>query len=282
MHLYALDNQGKIIPVHKAGKQQNYCCLECKGPVRRRAGRQRTPHFFHLRPSIACRQHAKSMAHLQVQFQLQSILPANDCQLEYHFPAIKRIADVIWFSKKLIFEVQCSPIHPDEIRNRNQDYATQGYQVIWLLHDHRFNRWKLSAAENYLQLSPHYYTNIDSDGQGFIYDQFYLIEKGTRKDKRQLLPIDLTQPLILDSLSKSTVNNFPKMLSNRILHWPIYFLGDLVHHGLDNPKNYMLKDLEEEQQLKLNWVQHLKKIIIKYIVRPYDLAFKMLLEKVCK
>jgi competence protein CoiA len=275
MHLYALNSNGKIISVHQASKQQNYCCLECKGPVRRRAGSQRTPHFFHLKPSSHCRQQAKSMAHLQTQCYLHSILPPKDCQLEYPFPSIKRIADVVWFSKKIIFEVQCSPIHPDEIKSRNADYASQGYQVIWVLHDQRYNQWKLSAAENYLSLHPHYYTNIDAEGSGFIYDQGYLLRNGVRKERMQILRIDPTQPLTIELFPPK----MPKILRSRISHWPLYFSGDLLHQGMNHPENFRA-DFENENS-GISWKLGIKQLM-KVILHPYELVFRMLLEKVCK
>ena len=86
MHLYALNNEGKIIPVHQASKHQDYVCLECNGAVRRRGGKERIDHFFHLRPTAVCRQQGKSLPHLQTQCYLQALLPPEDCQLEYPFP----------------------------------------------------------------------------------------------------------------------------------------------------------------------------------------------------
>lgn len=273
MHLYALNNDGKIIPVHKATKQQNYFCLECNGHVRRRAGSRRTSHFFHLKPSIDCRQHAKSMAHLQTQNYLHSILPAKDCQLEYPFPSIKRIADVVWFSQKIIFEIQYSPIHPEEIHNRNKDYASQGYQVVWVLHDQRFNQWKLSAAEDYLYLFPHYYTNIDAEGDGIIYDQGYLIKNGVRKERMSIMPINPAYPYLMSTLTQK----FSNILNIRVMHWPLYFFGDLLYQKINHPD----MDIPEENKARSSRLLVVKKAL-QTILHSYDLLFRMLLEKVCR
>lgn len=274
MHLYALNNEGKIIPVHQASKQQDYQCLECKGAVRRRGGKERIDHYFHLRPAASCRQQGKSLAHLQTQFYLQSIFPPHDCQLEVPFPSINRIADVVWFSKKLIFEVQCSPIHPEEIKQRNEDYASLGYQVVWILHDQRFNRWKLSAAENYLCCFPHYFANIDDSGEGCIYDQGFMEEQGMRKARQPAMKIDPAQPHCLASAQR----NIPKMLRHRMLHWPIYFTGDLMHKAIHH--GFSVED--GDALISFNWAGRIKFLVMTFLFRPYGIVFKMLLEKVCK
>jgi competence protein CoiA len=280
MHLYALDNQGKIIPVHKASKQQDYYCFECAGAVRLRSGKQRTPHFYHLKPPSNCRQNGKSLTHLQIQLHIQSILPSCDCQLEYHFPLIKRIADVVWFSKKLIFEVQCSNILPDEIMTRNSDYGSLGYQVIWVLHDLKFNQWKISAVEYSLQKFPHYYTNINDEGQGCIYDQFYLIHSGTRAERQQILHINLNQPLMHDFSPQNKIYTFPPIINDRLSYWPIHFKGDLLDQDLENLKLPLTDNFEKNNPSNL--LYYIKKLLFHCIIRPYDCIFKMLLEKACK
>jgi competence protein CoiA len=286
MHLFALDSQGQIVPVHRAQKQKNYFCLECRGSVRRRAGLHRTSHFFHLNPASSCRQEGKSMAHLQIQYRLQSMLPAKDCFLEYSFPVIQRVADVVWISKKIIFEVQCSPIHPDEIKSRNQDYASQGFQVVWILHDQRYNQWKISAAEDYLQNSPYYFTDINGEGKGIIYDQLHIVDKGIRKKKLLSCNIDVSGPRTMASNSRLQTTNLPAMIAKRIQSWPLYFLGDLVYKGIHDYDEAFEKCCKEENEIlklaKGSFLNRLKLFFHYGVARPYDLIFKMLLEKVCR
>ena len=50
-----------------------------------------------------------------------------------------------------MFEIQCSPITAREIEERNSDYQSLGYQVIWILHDSLYNKGRLTAAEYFLQ-----------------------------------------------------------------------------------------------------------------------------------
>ena len=286
MQLYAFDDEQKIVSAHKALKHKDYTCLECKGVVRRRGGIHRARHFFHLRPSSSCRQQAKSMAHIQTQCFIEALLPKDECRLEYPFAPIKRIADVAWLPRKIVFEIQCSSISSDEIQSRNADYASQGFQVVWILHDGRFNQWKLSAAEYYLQRSPHYFTNMDAEGLGKIYDQFQIIENGTRKKRLPALEVDLSLPISTWEQSKENFDSLPQAIQDRFRMWPVCFPGDLMHKSLEGPEEYLIEAAKlENEALRLKRQpksSFLKKLIFNYIVRPYDLVFKMLLEKACK
>ncbi|MEM8728221.1 MAG: competence protein CoiA family protein, partial [Chlamydiota bacterium] len=80
--------------------------------------------------------------HQAVQRAIGTALP--QVILEKSFPEIHRIADVVYPPKKIIYEIQYSPITLKEVQQRNRDYATLGYTVIWILHDRHFNRKILS------------------------------------------------------------------------------------------------------------------------------------------
>jgi competence CoiA-like predicted nuclease len=155
--------------------------MECGKIVRRRGGKNRQDHFYHLKPDPACRQCQKSLHHLQVQWYLYHLLPDGECVLEKRFPEISRIADAVWEKKKLVFEVQCSPIPQAEVRQRNHDYQSLGYTVVWILHERRFHQRKISAVEEWLQGKPHYFTNFDAAGNGQIYDHLQVYERGMRR-----------------------------------------------------------------------------------------------------
>lgn len=298
MQLYAKTLQQKIIAASQASKGQDYFCLECGSLVRKRGGIHRNDHFFHLHPPDSCRQNGKSMPHIQTQIFLESLLPPGESFLEYPFPTIKRIADVAWISNQLVFEIQCSPIKWEEIAARNKDYALMGYQVIWILHDSRFNQWKLSGAEIYLQASPHYFTNMDAEGCGMIYDQFQILRKGLRMEKLPPLVVDLSQPM--QTHFKNTAKNlspsrWTEWFTNRELRavdriprrhkWPLFFQGDLTDHAINIPNSYF----EAVQLIEKEWtapkptiIQRIKHYFYKGLFRPYNLLFQMLLEKACR
>jgi competence protein CoiA len=186
MQLYALEENTPILAIH-ASRHQNYCCPECGATVRLRGGKLRQFHFFHLRSQPFCKQHQKSLTHLQIQLHLKSLIPG--AFIEKQFPTIGRIADVAWEERKIIFEVQYSPISLEEVQKRNADYARCGYSVVWLLHDQQFNQRRLSSAETYLRQRPCYFVNGHK-----IYDQFEVIRDSKRIYRGPSFPIDITLP----------------------------------------------------------------------------------------
>lgn len=132
----------------------------------------------------------KPPLHQAVQKYILSLIPG---ELEYALPG--HIADVAWLEKKIVFEIQCSPLPLFEARRRNEDYAALGFSVVWILHQSLFNRKILSSTELYLRTLPCYYTNIASQGHGMIYDQFDCLKGKWRKLRSSPFPIDISRPL---------------------------------------------------------------------------------------
>jgi len=195
------------IDAEKAQKGQDYRCPECQGLLRVKEGHHRRKHFFHLSRTERCRLNQKSLLHLTIQKALIKALREHDTTLEKRFPKIQRIADVVWESKKLIFEVQCSPITLAEVKNRMADYAKEGYRVIWVLHDRRFNRRRLSAAEHYLRPKDAFFTSLNPSGKGQFYDQAETLRHFRRLQKSSPIPIDLQNPLNRPTLPKLSKKN---------------------------------------------------------------------------
>jgi competence protein CoiA len=193
MQLYALDCD-QFTFISEANKEKTYRCPECLNPLRLRGGPHRQLHFYHLKNHPTCRQHQKSLTHLQVQWRVQAQFPANDALLEVPFPQIGRIADVACEKNKTIFEIQCSPISLEEAENRCRDYERLGFRVIWILHDQRFNRKRMSAAEIFLRQRMTFFTNIDDKGKGLIYDQQESCLGALRLFRGPRFPVDLTDP----------------------------------------------------------------------------------------
>lgn len=288
MQLYAVDKQKLLIPASKAFRKLDYFCIECSGQVRLRSGPHRRPHFFHVKPNLECHLSAKSLAHLQVQCRLQAILPEDACRLEVRFKEIGRIADAVWTDQKLIFEVQCSPISAEEVFQRNKDYGSLGFQVIWIFHDRQYNKFRISAAESSLKNSPHYFTNIDAEGRGIIYDQFDIGKNGLRLKKLPPLKVDLSTPLSYNR-DLDEPGKIPQLAVQRIGSWPIGFAGDLADCSLKEAENdpYLRQALELEKSyfpspLPKTFWNTLKSLFYRYGARPYRLAFQMLLERACR
>lgn len=225
MQIYALDEKGNSLQAQEGRRTQNYLCLECNQTLRVRGGQWRRLHFYHLTPSPACRLNGKSLTHLQVQFAIQKKLSPEEVFLERRFPAIGRIADVAWPNKKIVFEIQCSPISAEEVEARNRDFSTIGYSVVWILHDRRFNRFHLSSAESFLRSFPHYFTNINAFGKGIFYDQFAWVKGKRRIQKTPCMPIHVKRLTFLTSKQMAS------QLSKERKKWPLAFEGDLFHRG---------------------------------------------------
>ncbi|MFZ4773545.1 MAG: competence protein CoiA family protein [Chlamydiia bacterium] len=83
---------------------------------------------------------APSSLHKDMQRFLQNRYSGIDLSLERRFPTIKRTADVVIESKKLIIEIQTSMIKTTEALKRIEDYGKLGYTIRWLLHETPFQK----------------------------------------------------------------------------------------------------------------------------------------------
>jgi competence protein CoiA len=285
MQLYALDQDGQFISARRALRQINYQCLECQQIVRLRGGPQRQHHFYHLEPTPFCRQHQKGPIHLQLQSYFLQHLPPGDCQLEYSFPSIQRIADVAWPSQKIIFEIQYSPITAEEVLARNRDYQQLGWRVVWILHNHRYNQMRLSAAELALRSSPHFFSNMDPLGSGMIYDQFDICEKGLRHKSLPPLPINIRE--IPQAYSSEIQLYSLFLLKQRAQTWNLSFAGDLMSLFWTSPDcDYLNQALKIEKAFyafsqPFTW-RHLPSKLWQRMASPYQILFRFLLERMCR
>jgi competence protein CoiA len=260
MQLFARDSSGCLVSATHAIKQHNYVCLECQGTVRLRFGEYRHPHFYHLTPPSHCRQTGKTLEHLQVQYYLQHLLCG--CDLEYPFEAINRIADVAWHTHKVVFEIQCSSICAEEVRARNADYASLGYSVVWVLHQQQFWRERPSAAEMWVLRQGHYYfTDMDEQGNGCIYDRLILFRDGIRQVLSNKLPVQLNEQ-----------HSMPKTKPYHA-HRAYYFAGDVCDKILKGVLAAPITPQEPRSHIPwwYTWIAH-----------PYRVAFQFFLERACR
>lgn len=217
MQIFALLN-GAPVKAEVAQKGKRYECPECGAPVFVRKGVHKRAHYYHALDALRCRQNQKGLVHLQVQSTLVDQFSENEARLECPFPSIRRIADLFWEKEGIIFEIQCSPISEEEARSRSRDYQALGLRIVWILHDQRFNKNKLSSAESWLRASvPCYYTNIAPGGSGICYDQFEVLQGACRLFKGPPLPLELR------FLGKALKEKPPGREG-----WNLNFKGDLV------------------------------------------------------
>jgi competence protein CoiA len=280
MQLYALDNSTPIA-ANKAEKSKKYVCPECLTPVRLRGGPSRQTHFYHLSLPKQCRQHEKSQEHIQLQLKLRDLIASDDVQIECQFPVIRRIADLAWNSKKLIFEIQCSPISLEEAQCRILDYATIGYEVIWVLHDKRFNQKNLSAAESFLRKTPCYFTNMDKTGFGIVYDQFEVLKNHQRLFKGPPLVVSLDLFSRLPAMAPPDIV-LPQVVLSRFIHWKCYMQGDLLHRLLKegNLSSSVKKMVSIEDRILKGNANALKRLpLSKLVASSYRFAIDYLIKK---
>lgn len=220
MQICALNDSGQLVPIQHARRGHSYCCLECGKEVRPRNSRWIQPHFFHIPSLFPCRQKEKTAVHLCIQKHLKKVI-GEGLALEVPFRSISRIADAVWESEKIVFEVQVSPMSADEMRGRVADYRSQGYETVWILSDKLYNRPRLSAMEEALKSIPHYYSNIDSHGQGIVYDQWAVSSAGLRKKRGALFPIIVNE--VRRPFGPCAGRN-----------WPLGFQGDIGSRSKDS------------------------------------------------
>ncbi|MGM0440735.1 MAG: competence protein CoiA [Chlamydiota bacterium] len=284
MQIYAFDEKRQIIPADLAKKQRDYYCIECLGRLRVRSTSRRRAHYFHLSTPGACRHQGKGATHHAIQAYIQQRLPEGQVFLEKPFPDINRIADICWPSEGLIFEIQCSYIKAAEVRQRNIDYSRLGYKVVWILHEKTFYKPYPTAAELFLSDSPYYFTNIDKEGLGVIYDHFYIYHQGRRHNPRLRQAVDLLYPQFLSN--PDILPSTPNFIKRRLSSWSIYFAGDHCDTYLKNPLDpcyVYLQELEEQCRQPHSFrTFSAPKALWKLLQNFYLEIFRMLLESLTK
>lgn len=231
--------------------------MECGSAVRLREGPFRHAHFYHIRKTPGCRQNGKGEIHIQLQIYINTLIPES--KLECRFPEINRIADVAWHSEKIVFEIQCSPMSPDEMRDRYADYEKIGYRMVLILHDSRYNQWRLSSMELMLGDRPYYYTNKNESGYGIIYDQWNHHEKGLRKKSLPPLAIDLSKPYIKEKLG---------------------FAGDI--QSLPSEHSYIQKIKAHEDNLLSNRRKKIFTDLLDSLLNGIKSSYRTLLKSYCE
>lgn len=283
MQLYALNDQKQLVSARAAIKKKDYYCFECFSVVRLRGGIHRQNHFYHLDSNRSCELSGKSMEHIQTQCFIQSLLPSGESILECKFNEISRIADLAWVKQRIVFEIQCSPISAEEVVKRNLDYGKVGYRVVWILHDLQFNRWRMSAAEMALAKVNHYFTNIDEEGNGMIYDQYDWIDGGLRKKKLDPLPVQLNM-LKEFRFGHGIKEVVPQKIKDRLFSRKLYFSGDIVDSFYGTPTDLREKYFEEVEKHENQFakISQKKTWSERYIVKPYSHLIHYLLENACR
>lgn len=228
MALYALGDGP--IAASDADPGREYRCIECAKPVKVRKGKNRIPHFYHLRLSPSCRLYSKSEDHLLLQLQIQDLLPPKEAAIERVFPEIHRVSDVVWEQEKIAFEIQCSMIYPKEVKRRVDEYSSLGFRVVWILDDRVFNKRVLRPSEELLREQNGYYVSFRREKRSFFYDQFEIFNEAKRLKKSRRFWVDLRRPRPFPPID--VPEEWPMQVVKRAEVNRPYFPGDLLDRAI--------------------------------------------------
>jgi competence protein CoiA len=132
---------------HKKGLLVTMAC--CGEPGHLRSSKRGTQHFYHA-VDAGCNYSEESLEHLVIKEQIYQACKASGWETTVEFPAPDRswIADVYASNegRKIVFEIQISPISPDELAERDGKYRNEGIESYWLL-DNFLGRSKDFAVE---------------------------------------------------------------------------------------------------------------------------------------
>ncbi|MBM3184555.1 MAG: hypothetical protein FJZ64_04550 [Chlamydiae bacterium] len=226
MALYATDGE-EVVFALKAAPNHSYRCLECRLPVKVRRGKNRIPHFYHLRTSPSCHLYSKSEDHLLLQLQLKKCFPENELKIEEYIPSVCRIADLLWEKEKIVFEIQCSSLEASEAKQRIIDYRKSGYEIVWLFDDRLFNKRLVRPAEELLRADSCYYFSFNRFGNSLIYDQFEIIIAKNRVRKSRPMNVNLMIPRKIPSLEWPS--HLIEQIQKKLAHCQRFFQGDVIH-----------------------------------------------------
>ena len=267
MALFASDGK-KIVDAWEAEARTSYACLECRTPLKVRRRKMQFPHFYHLKASPSCRLYSKSERHLLIQLHIQKQLPLKESQIEKPFPSIRRIADLTWETKKIVFEIQCSPISQAEVMARNAEYRSLGYEVIWILDDRLFNKKQLHPSEAWIRSHMSYF--VLGKSRFAYYDQLEIISSHRRIKKGEKIFVELNQIHPMPRTKWPT--QIPNQIQERIKNCNYYLKEDLIGKALTPGFTLAFQHwhaLEKTARITERKTTYFKKFLQKYVRDPY-------------
>ncbi len=269
MALFASDGK-EIVDAWDAEAGIPYTCLECGTSLKVRRGKMQFPHFYHLRASPSCRLYSKSERHLLIQLHIQKQLPPGESLIEKAFPSIRRIADLSWETRKIVFEIQCSSISQGEAMARNAEYRSLGYEVIWILDDRLFNKKQMRPSEAWIRSHMSYF--VLGKSRFAYYDQLEIISSHIRIKKGEKIFVELHQIHPMPKAKWPT--QIPRQIEERIKNCNHYLREDLIGKTISpafgiTPILERWHALEKTVRITEETIPYFKKILRKYVIDPY-------------
>lgn len=272
MAIFAIDDDD-LIHASDAEASKIYWCQYCFGPLKRRKGKLRFAHFYHLKTTPTCRLYSKSEDHLVAQLEIKKKFPEGALQMERPFLQINRVGDLCWEAEKIVFEIQCSQMSEKEAQMRTRDYRSIGYDVVWLLDDRYFNKKISRPAEHFFRKNGGYYLHTKTVQ---IYDQFEIFSEKRRIRKGKKMAINL------EKMMRRKEKFFdPKIFPEQLIQLQntVYFFGDRLHRAYQNHILSMLnwRALEIQLTKELNESKSWSKRFFRAVADEYTHLLKRLL-----
>lgn len=108
----------------------------CGAPGHLRKSGKGTQHFYHAVAS-GCKYEQESREHLEIKYLIYQICTSENWETSVEFPASDRtwISDIYATKgdRKIVFEIQTSPISPEILEDRDTKYRNEGIESYWLL-----------------------------------------------------------------------------------------------------------------------------------------------------
>lgn len=223
-------------------------------------------YFYHLSKFLESQLYSSNKDYVLAQ--IQKLFNSKKLHLKKSFAQINRVADACLEDKKIVFEIQCSPITESEAAAKIQDYQSLGYEMIWILSDKHYNKRIFKPAEKLLRKYLTYYISIQKEPSYVIYDQFEIISGNRRIKKSKRLIVDPTkvyinQPSLLEAKSN------PKQI--RDLKSRFFCEQDRAYISKISP----LETLRYWRKLEIYYAKNSNSILIwlkKHIFNPYQKA----------
>ncbi|WP_215141890.1 competence protein CoiA [Exiguobacterium qingdaonense] len=132
---FAIDRKGEIVDSFTLSRMQAeqlapFQCPTCQEVLIVKQGSKRRLHFAHLH---TCGR-AESVSHHQDKWAICQWLQERGCPVEQEVTIGARRADVVTTidGKRTVFEIQASPLKPEDYVDRTIDYERAGLDTVWL------------------------------------------------------------------------------------------------------------------------------------------------------
>ncbi|WP_173916937.1 competence protein CoiA [Halobacillus sp. Marseille-Q1614] len=150
---HALNEKDELLTIYQLApddilqmkKEASFYCPDCREALLLRSGPLTTPHFAHFPSSLCTRKRGgESEVHEKGKLLLYDWLyhQGYRVEMEPYLSDISQRPDLMLTigEKRIVLELQCSTISPEEVKKRSEGYHTMNIFPLWLLGGRQFFR----------------------------------------------------------------------------------------------------------------------------------------------